>query len=102
MGRGGELGGGGWQFVDEWTGPEERRTRVREKRKEKYGVENGKWGLLFNDRWGIFVLFVWLISHLPAVLFSQNKSATNNQPAVLFSQNISAPAISHQPNEKAD
>jgi hypothetical protein len=45
-------------------------------------------------------LFVWLISHQPAVLFSQNKSATSNQPAVLFSQNKSAPAISHQPNEQ--
>jgi hypothetical protein len=42
-----------------------------------------------------------LVSHQPAVLFSQNKSATNNQPAVLFSQNKSAPAISHQPNEQA-
>jgi hypothetical protein len=31
-------------------------------------------------------LFVWLISHQPAVLFSQNKPA---------------PAISHQPNEQA-
>jgi hypothetical protein len=46
-------------------------------------------------------LFVWLISHQPAVLFSQNKPATSNQPAVLFSQNKSAPAISHQPNEQA-
>jgi hypothetical protein len=46
-------------------------------------------------------LFVWLISHQPAVLFSQNKSATNKQPAVLFSHNKSAPAISHQPNEQA-
>jgi hypothetical protein len=44
-------------------------------------------------------LFVWLISHQAAVLFSQNKPATNNQPAVLFSQNKSAPTISHQPNE---
>jgi hypothetical protein len=42
-----------------------------------------------------------LISHQPAVLFSQNKPAINNQPAVLFSQNKSAPAISHQPNEQA-
>jgi hypothetical protein len=50
----------------------------------------------------IFVLFVWLISHQPAVLFSQNKLATSNQPTVLFSQNKSAPAISHQPNEQAD
>jgi hypothetical protein len=46
-------------------------------------------------------VFVRLISHQPAVLFSQNKSATSNQPAVLFSQNKSAPAISHQPNEQA-
>jgi hypothetical protein len=44
-------------------------------------------------------LFVRLISHHPAVLFSQNKPATSNQPAILFSQNKSAPAISHQPNE---
>jgi hypothetical protein len=46
-------------------------------------------------------LFVWLISHQPAVLFSQNKPATSNQPAVLFSHNKSAPTISHQPNEQA-
>jgi hypothetical protein len=46
-------------------------------------------------------LFAWLISHRPAVLFSQNKSATSNQPSVLFSQNKSAPGISHQPNEQA-
>jgi hypothetical protein len=49
----------------------------------------------------IFSLFVRLISHQPAVLFSQNKSATSNQPAVLFFQNKSAPAISHQPTEQA-
>jgi hypothetical protein len=47
-------------------------------------------------------LFVRLINHQPAVLFSQNKPATSNQPAVLFSQNKSAPAISHQPNEQAE
>jgi hypothetical protein len=46
-------------------------------------------------------LFVWLISHQPAVLFSQNKSAISNQPTVLFSQNKPAPAISHQPTEQA-
>jgi hypothetical protein len=46
-----------------------------------------------------YALFAWLISHQPAVLFSQNKPAMSNQPAVLFSQNKSAPAISHQPNE---
>jgi hypothetical protein len=39
-------------------------------------------------------LFVWLISHQPTVLFSQNKPATGNQAAVLFSQNKSAPATS--------
>jgi hypothetical protein len=44
-------------------------------------------------------LFVWLISHQPSVLFSQDKPAINNQPTVFFSQNKSAPAISHQPNE---
>jgi hypothetical protein len=46
-------------------------------------------------------MFVWFISHQPAVLFSQNKSATSNQPTVFFSQNKSAPAISHQPNESS-
>jgi hypothetical protein len=46
-------------------------------------------------------LFAWLISHQPAVLFSQNKPATSDQPAVLFSQNEPAPAISHQPTEQA-
>jgi hypothetical protein len=44
-------------------------------------------------------LFAWLISHQPAVLFSQNEPATSNQSAVLFSQKKSAPAISHQPTE---
>jgi hypothetical protein len=48
-------------------------------------------------------VFVRLISHQPAVLFSQNKPATSNQPTVLFSHNKSTPAISHhQPNEQAD
>jgi hypothetical protein len=47
-------------------------------------------------------LFARLISHQPAVLFSQNKPATSrNQPAVLFSQNKPASAISHQPTEQA-
>jgi hypothetical protein len=45
-------------------------------------------------------LFLWLISHHPAVLLSQNKPATSNQPTVLFSQNKSAPAVSHQPNKQ--
>jgi hypothetical protein len=36
-------------------------------------------------------LFVWLISHQSTVLFSKNKSATNNHPTL--SQNKSTPAI---------
>jgi hypothetical protein len=55
----------------------------------------------FKSLYQINALFAWLISHQPAVLFSHNKSATNNQPVVLFSQNKPAPAISHQPNEQA-
>jgi RNase P subunit RPR2 len=45
------------------------------------------------------ILFVWLISHQPAVLFSQNKSATRNQLAssTFLSQQIS---ISHPPPAK--
>jgi hypothetical protein len=35
-------------------------------------------------------MFVRLISHQLAVLFSQSKPATSNQPALLFSQNKSA------------
>jgi hypothetical protein len=47
-------------------------------------------------------MFVWLISHQPTLLLSQNKLAISNQPAVLFfSQNKPSPAISHQPNEQA-
>jgi hypothetical protein len=46
-------------------------------------------------------LFARLISHQPAVFFSQNESATSNQPAVLFTQNKPALAISHQPTEQA-
>jgi hypothetical protein len=42
-------------------------------------------------------LFVWLISHQSAVLFSQNKPATSNQPAVLLSQNKTTPDTRHQP-----
>jgi hypothetical protein len=50
----------------------------------------------------LVALFVWLISHQPAVLFSQNKSAISNQPTVHFSQNKPAPVISHQPTEQAE
>jgi hypothetical protein len=38
-----------------------------------------------------YALFVWLISHQPAVLFSHNKPAISNQTTVLFSQNKPAP-----------
>jgi ABC-type microcin C transport system duplicated ATPase subunit YejF len=46
-------------------------------------------------------MFVRLISHQLAVLFSQNKPVTSNQSTVLFSKNKSAPVISQQPNEYA-
>jgi hypothetical protein len=48
----------------------------------------------------ISALFVWLISHQPAVFFSQTEPAISNQPAVFFSQNKPTPAISHQPSAK--
>jgi hypothetical protein len=41
-------------------------------------------------------LFAWLISHQPAVLFSQNKSVTSNQQYFSLSTN------QHQPNEHAE
>jgi hypothetical protein len=70
-------------------------------------VRQRTWQLKFGpaierlaDELKIVALFAWLISHQPAVLSSQNKSATSNQPAVLFCQNKSAPAISHQPTEQ--
>jgi hypothetical protein len=51
----------------------------------------------------IAALFVWLINHQLAVLFSHNKPATSQQyssPRTNFSQNKPAPAISHQPIEQ--
>jgi hypothetical protein len=42
-------------------------------------------------------LFVWLISHQPAVFFSHNKPTISNQPTVLISQTTST---SHQPPAK--
>jgi hypothetical protein len=44
----------------------------------------------------LVALFVWLISHRSALLFSRNKSTSSNQPAVLFSQNKSAPTRTNQ------
>jgi hypothetical protein len=49
----------------------------------------------------MLALFTWLISHQPAVLFSQNKSANTNQSTILFSQKKSVSVTSHQPNELA-
>jgi hypothetical protein len=40
------------------------------------------------------------LAYQPAVLFSQNKAAINNQPTVLFTQTKPAPAINNQPNEQ--
>jgi hypothetical protein len=47
-------------------------------------------------------LFVWLNSHEPEVLFSQNKPATSNQSTLFFSQNKSALATNHLSNEHAE
>jgi hypothetical protein len=47
-------------------------------------------------------LFVWLISHEPAILFSQNKPATSNQSTLFFSQNKPALATNHLSNEHAE
>jgi hypothetical protein len=55
-----------------------------------------------NSIFPLYSLFARLISHQPAVLFSQNEPAISNQSAVLFSQNKPAPDISHQPTEQAD
>jgi hypothetical protein len=46
-------------------------------------------------------MFACLISHQPAVLFSQNRPVTSNLTTILFSQNKPAPTISHRPNEQA-
>jgi 5-methylcytosine-specific restriction endonuclease McrA len=52
------------------------------------------------------LMFAWLISHQPAVLFSQNKPVTNNQPAVLYQpptisqQHFSLRTNQHQPSAK--
>jgi tagatose-1,6-bisphosphate aldolase len=45
-------------------------------------------------------MFVRLISHQLAVLFSQSKPAPSNQSALLFSQNKSAPRMSHERNRR--
>jgi hypothetical protein len=45
---------------------------------------------------GMCAMFVWLISHQPTVIFSQNKPTKSNQPTILFSQNILALATSQK------
>jgi hypothetical protein len=72
-------------------------TKLGEIYQQVYFCECGRLRQAFQV--GTCALFIWLISHQPAVLFSQNKSATNNQPTVLFSHNKLAPAIGHQPSE---
>jgi hypothetical protein len=42
-------------------------------------------------------MFVWIITHHPTLLFSQNKSAPTNQPIVFFPKQINT---SHQPGEQ--
>jgi hypothetical protein len=71
------------------------------KREQAYEKTDNEMGEVATEQVATCALFVWLISHQPTVLFSQNKPATSNQPAVLFSQDKPAPAISHQPNEQA-
>jgi hypothetical protein len=61
----------------------------------------GTWTIYVISNDFELALFAWLISHQPAVLFSQNKSVTSKHTAVLVSQNTPAPDISHQPNEQA-
>jgi hypothetical protein len=50
-----------------------------------------------NGRGESTVLIAWLISHQPAILFSQNKPVTNNHPAVLLSRNKPTLATGYQP-----
>jgi hypothetical protein len=62
--------------------------------------------LIFRDTSGEWdmvpcSLFARLISHEPAVLFSQNESATSNQPQPVSSTLLSE-QTSHQPTEQAD
>jgi hypothetical protein len=46
----------------------------------------------------ICALFVWLISHQPTVLFSQNKPVITNQPSPTSQQYFSLRTNQHQPS----
>jgi hypothetical protein len=75
-------------------------SRTKLTQSQELGDETGYFAdLIYPTFYQSNTLFAWLISHQPAVLFSQNKPTTSNQPTVFFSQNKPAPAISHQPNE---
>jgi hypothetical protein len=77
-------------------------SRTKLTQSQELGDETGYFAdLIYPTCYQSNTLFAWLISHQPAVLFSQNKPTTSNQPTVFFSQNKPAPAISHQPNEQA-
>jgi hypothetical protein len=39
----------------------------------------------------VTALFVWLITHQPVLLLSQNEPVIGNQPTIFFSKNKSAP-----------
>jgi hypothetical protein len=49
----------------------------------------------------IHALFVWIISHQPALRFSQNKPAISKQYFSLRTNQHQSSLISHQPNEQA-
>jgi hypothetical protein len=91
-----------------WSCPHKRRKKTGKQNPHRYSSDlpclSCRRYPLVKKRWVPSVtsttLFVWLVNQT-AVLFSQNKPATNNQPAVLFALNKSAPVISHQPNEHA-
>jgi hypothetical protein len=50
---------------------------------------------------GASALFVWLISHQPAVLFSKQTSHQQPASSTFLSEQTSTRAISQQPNEQA-
>jgi hypothetical protein len=100
-----------WLWVNIWSDPwitEDSTTREEPHLRRsslltclKHGVdeswgETEIWGLQGKEKKnaGMNTVFVWFISHQLAVLFSQNKSDTNNQLAVLLSENKPALATS--------
>jgi hypothetical protein len=49
----------------------------------------------------LYALFVWLFSHQPALLFSQNKPAISQQYFPLTTNQHQPSATCHRPNEQA-